>query len=120
MGNRRGLRNLGVDDGQILMETNEMDERALRNRLLDQVEDVVGLTDGDVDSEHSEQMLIFWVIDAGDGSRDVKLLAGNLADHGVVFVFPRPRDNDVSTRSARRCLRPGLGAVSADRDSAKD
>src|SRR5215212_291226 len=75
------------------MEAHKMDERSLGNRLLDQVEDVVGLTYSDVDPQHPEQVLVLGIIDAGDGSRDVKLLAGNLADYEVVLVFSRYRDS---------------------------
>src|SRR5215204_5198179 len=65
-------------------------------------------------------MLVLGIIDAGDGSRDVKLLAGNLTDHEIVLVFSSHRDNDVSTWSASCCLCPSLRAVAAYRDCAKD
>src|SRR5215208_3831803 len=117
--NRRALRNFGVDDRQVLMKADEMDERALGNRLLNQVEDVVGLTDGNVDTKHPEQMLVLGVVDAGDSSGDVKLLASNLADHQVVLVFPGHRDHYVGARGTGRGLRPRLGTVTGDRDGAE-
>src|SRR5688572_30763232 len=115
----RGLRNLGVDDRQILMEAHEMDERALGYRLLDQVEDVVGLANGDVDPQHPKEMFILWIVDAGNRSRNAKLLACNLADHEVVLVLAGHRDYDVGARGARRGLRSCLGAVSGHGDGAE-
>src|SRR5215203_393787 len=101
------------------METDEMNERALGNRLLDQVEDVVRLTDRDVDTKHSEEMFVFRVVDARDRAGHVKLLPRDLADHEVVLVFPGYRNNDVSARGAGRGLRPRLGPVPGDCDSAE-
>src|ERR687898_2434876 len=102
------------------MEAHKMDERALGNRLLDQVEDVIGLADSDVDSEHPKQMLVLWIIDAGDRSGDVKLLASHLADHEIVLVFSGHRDNDVGARGAGRSLSPRLGSISGHRDGTEN
>ena len=78
-----------------------MDEGALGNRLLDQIHDVLGLTDRDVDAEHAEELLIFRVINAGDRPTDMKLLLGDLTNDEIVLVLPGDRNDDISARCPR-------------------
>src|SRR6188768_4257680 len=97
-----------------MAQRQEMREGAFRNRLLDQVHDVVRLADGDIDAEHPKQLLILRVIDPGDGAPDLKLLLGDLADDEVVFILAGNGDDDISSPGAGRGEHAGFRRISLD------
>src|SRR6478752_5070385 len=90
-----------IDHGKPSMpQRQEMREGAFGNRLLDQVHDVVGLADRDINPEHPKELLVFRIVDASDGSPDLKFFLRDLADDEIVLVFTGYRDHHVGAARA--------------------
>ena len=117
------MRNGGVladrrlDDRQVgVSQAEQVDERPLRDRLLDQPQNIVRLAHGHISAKALEQELVLWIVDPGDGLGDLELVFRHLADHEVVLVFPgHCHEHVCACRTGRRQHR-GFGAVAFEHD----
>ena len=84
-------------------------EGALLDGLFDEVENVIRLTDGDVDAEHAKEIFVLRIVDTSDRAANVKFSSCYLRDDEIVFVLARDRRSPrrpARLRGVRWLLRP--------------
>ena len=102
------------EPGVAPLELEEPDERADRDRLLDEGGEEVGGGDGDVDPPGLvEEPVVLRVVDPGDHPGDGELLLGEERDDEVVLVVAGGGDDDVGLARAATRWRTSTSQASA-------